>query len=237
MSRSPATPPVAGAGGKAAAGGAAVVTPGEALRPLDGFEAGAGTYVRAPLAGTRTAAPTEPEYAGGRMYEAGRPRRGGAGPPPADAPPYLAGSVVCSALVGAPSVKRQGGGGPAVVAVRPGAHAGTRRRPSGVPRVGDACLGRVARVTARSVLVEIVVSGGKVLGSSLFRGLLRKEDVRDREQDELDLQQLFLPGDVVKSVVLSLGDGRVLQLGTSTAGCGVVGKAEGERLATTDDVE
>lgn len=209
---------------------AVVVTPGEALRPAaSGFDAGVGTYVRFPPVPTRSAAPSEPEYAGGRMYDAARPLRGGVPPTRADAG-RQEGATVCAAVVGAPSVKRPSGGGTSVVSVKSKVAREVDVRPGGVPRVGDAFLGRATRVTPRSVLVELVASGGKVLGSTHFRGVLRKEDVRDREQDALDLPLLFFPGDVLKGVILSLGDGRVLQLGTGPRGCGVVGKADGERL-------
>eukprot|EP01035_Chromulina_nebulosa_P017312 gene17312-22853_t len=64
-----------------------------------------------------------------------------------------------------------------------------------------------------------VVMPGDKLGDyelkSPAKGVIRKEDVREFEKDKVVLTDTFIPGDLLKAVVLSLGDSKYLYLTTA----------------------
>ena len=55
-----------------------------------------------------------------------------------------------------------------------------------------------------------------------INGSIRKEDVREEDVDRVEIHKCYLPGDVVKARVLSLGDARQYYLSTSEEELGVV---------------
>lgn len=61
-----------------------------------------------------------------------------------------------------------------------------------------------------------------------FRGIIRTQDVRSTERDKVKIVDCFKPGDVVRALVLSLGDGSNYYLTTARNDLGVVfAKSEG----------
>lgn len=61
-----------------------------------------------------------------------------------------------------------------------------------------------------------------------YRGIIRTQDVRSTERDKVKIVDCFKPGDLVKAVVLSLGDGSNYYLTTARNDLGVVfAKSEG----------
>lgn len=61
-----------------------------------------------------------------------------------------------------------------------------------------------------------------------FKGIIRSQDVRAAERDKVRIADCFRPGDLVKAVVLSLGDGSNYYLTTARNDLGVVfAKSEG----------
>lgn len=61
-----------------------------------------------------------------------------------------------------------------------------------------------------------------------YRGIIRTQDVRSTERDKVKIVECFKPGDLVKAVVLSLGDGSNYYLTTARNDLGVVfAKSEG----------
>lgn len=61
-----------------------------------------------------------------------------------------------------------------------------------------------------------------------FRGLIRSQDVRSTERDKVKLVDCFRPGDIVRALVLSLGDGSNYYLTTARNDLGVIfAKSEG----------
>lgn len=61
-----------------------------------------------------------------------------------------------------------------------------------------------------------------------YRGIIRTQDVRSTERDKVKMIDCFRPGDLVKAVVLSLGDGSNYYLTTARNDLGVVfAKSEG----------
>lgn len=100
-----------------------------------------------------------------------------------------------------------------------------------VLRLNDAVICRVAKVTSRQVLVDIVAVRDIALQES-FPGTIRLEDVRSHDIDKLVIEDIFSPGMLVKAVVLSFGDTRSYFLSTAKPGLGVVHTAPAPAEAT-----
>lgn len=61
-----------------------------------------------------------------------------------------------------------------------------------------------------------------------FKGVIRSQDVRSTDRDRVKIGECFKPGDIVRAVVLSLGDGSNYYLTTARNDLGVVfAKSEG----------
>ncbi|GMH39097.1 hypothetical protein BSKO_06995 [Bryopsis sp. KO-2023] len=90
-----------------------------------------------------------------------------------------------------------------------------------VPKVGDIIMGRVNRLQAQYVGVEILCIGKQAL-RTLFNGTIRSQDVRATQIDTVKLPDCFMPGDLVRAEVISLGDVRSYYLTTARNDLGVV---------------
>ncbi|KAF2453241.1 hypothetical protein BDY21DRAFT_403909 [Lineolata rhizophorae] len=95
-----------------------------------------------------------------------------------------------------------------------------------LPRVGDEVLARVTRLQARQATVEMGVGGDDSGGA--FVGIVRAQDVRATEKDKVKVGECFRVGDVIRAVVISLGDQTGYYLSTATNHLGVV-------MATSED--
>ena len=92
-----------------------------------------------------------------------------------------------------------------------------------LPEVGDEVFARVLRINPRQVWCEIVAVNGKAVNdASGFQGIVRQQDVRATEIDKVDMYESFLPADVIRAKVLSLGDQRSYYLTTAQNELGVV---------------
>ncbi len=87
--------------------------------------------------------------------------------------------------------------------------------------MGSIIIGRVTKITPRDASVEIVCVGEVPVRDS-FVGLLRKSDVRATEVDRVEMHESYLPGDVVRAAVISLGDSRSYLLSTARPELGVM---------------
>jgi len=90
-----------------------------------------------------------------------------------------------------------------------------------LPVVGDEVFARVVRVNPRLANVEILAVGGRAVEDA-FSGVIRAQDVRATEVDKVDIYDCFVPSDVVRARVLSLGDSRSYYLTTAENALGVV---------------
>lgn len=90
-----------------------------------------------------------------------------------------------------------------------------------VPSVGASVVARVTRIAARQATLEILSVNGHVPRSP-FMGIIRKVDAREFEVDKVAMHDCFLPGDVVRAEVLSLGDSKAYFLTTAREDLGVV---------------
>ncbi|CAJ1976296.1 unnamed protein product [Sphenostylis stenocarpa] len=90
-----------------------------------------------------------------------------------------------------------------------------------VPQPGSVVIARVTKVMARSASADIMCVGAKSAREK-FTGIIRQQDVRATEIDKVDMHLSFHPGDIVKALVLSLGDARAYFLSTAKNELGVV---------------
>ncbi|KAI3907742.1 hypothetical protein MKW98_008419 [Papaver atlanticum] len=90
-----------------------------------------------------------------------------------------------------------------------------------VPEPGSIVIARVTKVMAKMASADIMCVGTKSVKEK-FSGVIRQQDVRATEIDKVDMHLSFRPGDIVKSLVLSLGDARAYYLSTAKNELGVV---------------
>lgn len=98
-----------------------------------------------------------------------------------------------------------------------------RRNPL-LPEVGTVVLGRIVRTNARQAAISILalVSNGEHICRDEFPGLIRQQDIRATEIDKVKVQESFKVGDIVRAVVISLGDERSYYLSTAKNEFGVI---------------
>lgn len=87
--------------------------------------------------------------------------------------------------------------------------------------VGDVVLARVTRINVNQVNVNII-SVGEVMLRESPKAIIRRENMRLSETDTLVTHECFRPGDIVRGIVISLGDARQYFLSTAEAEYGVV---------------
>lgn len=90
-----------------------------------------------------------------------------------------------------------------------------------VPEPGSVVIARVTKVMARTASADIMCVGPKSVREK-FTGIIRQQDVRATEIDKVDMHLSFRPGDIVRAVVLSLGDARAYYLSTADNELGVI---------------
>nr|CAD1830858.1 unnamed protein product [Ananas comosus var. bracteatus] len=89
------------------------------------------------------------------------------------------------------------------------------------PATGSIVVARVTKVMARMASADIMCVESKAVREK-FTGIIRQQDVRATEIDKVDMYQSFRPGDIVRALVLSLGDARAYYLSTAKNELGVV---------------
>ncbi|XP_068667092.1 uncharacterized protein [Aristolochia californica] len=90
-----------------------------------------------------------------------------------------------------------------------------------VPEPGSIVIARITKVMAKSASADILCVGPKSVREK-FTGIIRQQDVRATEIDKVELHLSFHPGDIVRAIVLSLGDARAYYLSTAKNELGVV---------------
>lgn len=90
-----------------------------------------------------------------------------------------------------------------------------------VPEPGCVVIARVTKVMARMASADIMCVSSKSVREK-FSGIIRQQDVRATEIDKVEMHSSFRPGDIVKALVLSLGDARAYYLSTAQNELGVV---------------
>ncbi|KAI8556127.1 hypothetical protein RHMOL_Rhmol05G0227800 [Rhododendron molle] len=90
-----------------------------------------------------------------------------------------------------------------------------------VPEPGSIVIARVTKVMVKMASADIMCVGAKSVREK-FTGSIRQQDVRATEIDKVDMHSSFRPGDIVRALVLSLGDARAYYLSTAKNELGVV---------------
>ncbi|KAJ6604769.1 hypothetical protein DFH09DRAFT_1123765 [Mycena vulgaris] len=122
---------------------------------------------------------------------------------------YVRDSQLRASLVGIP---QQEGAVLSISRVRP--------RP---PAINSVVLGSVTRLSPLQATLSIsVVDGVPLPAGEEFTGVIRSQDVRATEKDRVKIGDSFRGGDVVRGVVISLGDARSYFITTARNDLGVV---------------
>ncbi|XP_055842263.1 exosome complex component CSL4 [Episyrphus balteatus] len=90
-----------------------------------------------------------------------------------------------------------------------------------VPVTGDVITARVQQVNQRFAKCSIICIGDHILERN-YRGILRKEDVRATEKDNVEMYKSFRPGDIILARVLPQTELSCYQLSTAENELGVV---------------
>ncbi|WPG99301.1 Hypothetical protein R9X50_00211400 [Acrodontium crateriforme] len=104
------------------------------------------------------------------------------------------------------------------------------QRPNGagtlLPEVGTVVLGRITRTNPRQANLSILALGAQgehvCRDGQGFPAIIRQQDIRATEIDKVVVAQSFRVGDIVRAVVISLGDERSYYLSTAKNELGVV---------------
>lgn len=93
-----------------------------------------------------------------------------------------------------------------------------------LPEVGTTILGKITRTGPRQANISILALGatGEHVCRDLFPAIIRQQDIRATEIDKVKVAESFRVGDVVRAVVISLGDERSYYLSTAKNELGVV---------------
>jgi exosome complex component CSL4 len=90
-----------------------------------------------------------------------------------------------------------------------------------LPEVDSVVLARITRLGARFATCEILVIGDTVCREA-FQGQIRREDIRATEKDKIKIEESFRIGDLIRAVVISLGDQSNYYVATDRNELGVV---------------
>jgi exosome complex component CSL4 len=90
-----------------------------------------------------------------------------------------------------------------------------------LPEVESVVLARVTRLGPRFATCDILVVGDTVCREG-FHGLVRREDIRATEKDWVRVEECFRVGDLVRGMVISLGDQSNYYISTAQNEYGVV---------------
>ncbi len=101
-----------------------------------------------------------------------------------------------------------------------------------LPTVGTNILCRVTKVQQRQASVSILVVNPSTVSvvpytsttndELQFQALLRREDIRSFEKDKIIMNEMFRVGDIIRAVIISLGDERNYYISTAGNDFGVV---------------
>lgn len=143
---------------------------------------------------------------------------------------YALGSTAHASIVGTPqflpSDSTSGLRTAGVLSVTPSRSASS----TAVPMVGSIVLAKVTRVTEHMVHARILVVGDVAVGSAVegvpgsagFSGVVKRENCREGEVDKAVLADMFVPGDIIRASVISLGTRRSYFLATASVDTGVL---------------
>lgn len=89
------------------------------------------------------------------------------------------------------------------------------------PKVGSIVLGQVTKMTSKFASVTLQVVDG-IQAPLPSYGLLRTQDIRSNDRDNVIIYECVRPGDLIRAKVISLGDSKSFYLSTADIDLGVV---------------
>ncbi|CDZ96716.1 Exosomal 3'-5' exoribonuclease complex, subunit ski4 (Csl4) [Phaffia rhodozyma] len=92
---------------------------------------------------------------------------------------------------------------------------------SSIPQPNSVVIGTINRLTPLQATLAITAVDGHPTGEE-FQGVIRVQDVRSTEKDKVKIIESFRLGDVVRALVISLGDARSYYLSTARNDLGVI---------------
>jgi exosome complex component CSL4 len=90
-----------------------------------------------------------------------------------------------------------------------------------LPSINSIVLARITRLSARFASCEILVIDDVVCREA-FQAQIRREDIRATEKDKIQIAESFRVGDIIRGVVISLGDQSSYYVATDSNELGVV---------------
>ena len=90
-----------------------------------------------------------------------------------------------------------------------------------IPQSGSLVNARVISINPRSCKVSIIAVEDTYLKHT-FRGIIRKEDVRAFQKDQVEMDKCYRPSDIIRARVLSLGEALHYVLTTAENELGVI---------------
>ncbi|KAH9982432.1 hypothetical protein BGW80DRAFT_1263260 [Lactifluus volemus] len=91
------------------------------------------------------------------------------------------------------------------------------------PAPNSVVLGSITRLSPQQAVVSITVVDGVPLPlGEDFTGVIRVQDIRATEKDKIKVGDCFRGGDVIKGLVISLGDARSYYITTARNDLGVI---------------
>jgi exosome complex component CSL4 len=91
-----------------------------------------------------------------------------------------------------------------------------------VPKVNTVVICRVVEIQPRQVLVSIDFAEGSTKPFSSCRGVIRAKDIRALDVDGVVVYESYRPNDIIKALIISLGDTRSYYLSTAKPHLGVI---------------
>ena len=90
-----------------------------------------------------------------------------------------------------------------------------------LPRLNDICIAQITRITTRQAYATILTINESALPDGL-PAVIRSQDIRQFEKDQVNMAECYLPGDLVRASILSLGDQSNYYLSTASNDLGVI---------------
>jgi exosome complex component CSL4 len=143
---------------------------------------------------------------------------------------HLFNEQICASLAGHPFIPPQTKSAKPSISVLRTAHSSQTASSSIntplLPTVSATILGRVIRTTPRQAIVSILCVENTPISSlstsDQHQGIIRALDVRATQVDTVKIAESFRPGDIIRAVVISLGDQSNYYLSTAGNELGVV---------------
>ena len=133
---------------------------------------------------------------------------------------YVRNDKIYSLLVGTPTIETNQNSDRKIIHIILPATSKAAAKDS-IIDIGDQVICKVISITMNQANVEIFRVSDRDLKVTA-KGIIRREDIRTNEIDALVIRECFLPGDIVRACIISLGDARQYYLSTANEQLGVI---------------